>query len=146
VGSTVISSSYLLQYYYSNNERISAFQIPGSGVYSNLQSHIEMASGPFINSGTCADQNHSVFYKFRPSVAGRYEFSTSGSSYDTVIMVDDGAGFSACNENRSLEDYTSRLRVVLAAGTTYIISIGETDLASPPQYDNMLLSLRVRKL
>jgi hypothetical protein len=148
VGSTVTGTSQFIQIYYGNIERTFAYQIPGSGVYSNLQSNIELAFETALDSGTCADQTYSVFYKFRPSVAGRYEFSTFGSGYDTVIRVDDGASFSTCNDNRTIEDYTSRLRVDLAAGTTYIVSIGQSALASPLQDQdyNMLLSLRVRKM
>jgi hypothetical protein len=145
-GIGVDGNSEFLQVYYGNFQRPFGYQIPPTGVYSNLQDHIEMADGGYVSSGGCANQNYSVYYKFRPSVSGRYEFSTTGSSYDTVIRIDDGASFSACNEDRNSEDYTSRIRVDLAGGTTYYISIGQTAIATPVQTDNMLLSFRVRKV
>lgn len=145
-GPTVDGTSQFSHLYYGNNARTSAYQIPGSGVYNNVQDHIEQAFSSYITSGSCNNQNRSVFYKFRPTVSGRYEFSTNGSNYDTVIRIDDGASFSACNEDRNINDFTSRLRVDLSAGTTYYLSIGQTSIANPVLTDNMVLSLRVRRL
>jgi hypothetical protein len=145
-GSSVDSSSQIIQVYYSNNARVQSFLIPGSGTYSNIQDHIENASNLYYASGTCGTQNYGVYYKFRPTVSGRYEFSTNGSSYDTNILLDDGAGFSNCNEDISNNNYNSRIRPTLVAGTTYYIMIGQTSIAWPIQTDDMVLSLRVRKM
>lgn len=121
------------------------FKIPASGSYSNIQLNIENASATPASTGMCSAANHFVYYSFKPATSGRYEFSTAGSSYDTVLFLADSAVF-ACNEDINASNVNSRLRPTLTAGTTYLVLIGQTINAEDPQTDDMVLSLRVRRL
>jgi hypothetical protein len=146
VGTGVDSTSALTQIFYTNYDAANPFQIPATGVYSNIQGYIETADPTYKPAGACTNFNYGVYYRFRPSVSGRYEFSTNGSSYDTLIHLRDGASLSVCNENINLNNHNSRIRANLVAGTTYYLDIGQSDLASPVQAEGLLLSLQVRKL
>lgn len=122
------------------------FQIPASGTYSNIQANIENANSSEAALGICSFMTHYVFYSFKPSTSGRYEFSTNGSNYDTVLfLVEDNTALD-CNEDISTVNLNSRLRPTLTAGHTYVIAIGQTINAIDPLTDDMVLSLRVRKL
>lgn len=146
-GVGVNSSSVLNTLYYGNNAEIGAFQIPAGGNYTNLQDHIETAVPTLSDPvGTCPGVSHIVYYKFRPSSSGMYEFSTLNSSYDTVIGVTEGGNLVGCNDNINTGTRNSRLRLNLTAGHRYLIVIGQSNSAAPLQTDNMTLSLRVRKL
>jgi hypothetical protein len=146
-GPTPDANSSLFQLYRTNDAEERAYPIPGSGVYRITQYRVETgdATEPQPNSD-CAGYDHVVFYKFKPTVSGSYQFLTTGSSYDTLITITDGTSFSACNDNINTNNYNSRLTVTLTAGTTYQIVIGQSSDAEIQLYDNMMLSLRVRKL
>lgn len=156
IGDSVNTASTMTMRYSSNSILDRAFQIPRSGVYSNVQDQIEQASGTFYPTPGCPDRNFNVYYKFRPSVSGRYEVSTQGSNYDTVVaLYDPSIGVSdsslagqivSCHNDISVENANSRLRVNLTAGSTYFFIIGQAIDSRLPMNDNMTLSLRVRKL
>lgn len=145
-GTGVDASSELTQIFIANYKSENAFQISPSGVYTNIQGYIETASPTYAPAGTCGDFNLMVYYKFRPTVSGRYEFSTNGSGYDTLIHLQDGASLSVCNDNINVDNHNSRIRPTLVAGTLYYLVIGQSDLASPELNEDLVLSLRVRKL
>lgn len=146
-GPTPDASSTLLQLYRTNELPDGAYPIPGSGVYSIIQQQIETGSPqPPQPDPDCTGYNYGVFYKFRPTVSGTYQFLTTGSSFDTLISITDGNGFTACNDNINANTYTSRLRVTLTAGTSYQIAIGQSFDTEVAQYQNLTLSFRVRKL
>jgi hypothetical protein len=141
-GSTVDIDSALTVGYSSNNVRGRAFTIPGSGNYSIVQDRIELSEtidfmGPFPIINT-------VYYKFKPTVSGRYEISTQNSSYDTELLIEDGT-FMAYNGDINANNWYSRLRVNLVAGTTYYIHVGQYSCGCT-QDDNIVLNLRVRRL
>lgn len=141
-GSTVDLDSALTVRYSSNDVRGRAYTIPGSGNYTNIQTHIEMSQNVDVSGGF--PMINTVFYKFKPTVSGRYEISTQNSSYDTELLVEDGT-FSAYNGDININNWNSRLRLNLTAGTTYYIHIGQLACGCW-QDDNMLLNLRVRRL
>jgi hypothetical protein len=141
------ANSTLFQGYRTNDLLEGAYPIPGSGVYSITQHSIETgAPQPPQPDPDCTGYNQGVFYKFRPTVSGTYRFLTTGSSYDTLISITDGSGFTACNDNINNNNYSSRLTVSLTGGTTYHITIGQSFDVQASQYQNMILSFRVRKL
>lgn len=132
--------------YHSNDTLEAGFVIPPAGVYSNVQEHIETASAAYYATATCANRNYTVYYKFRPTASGRYEFSTQNSSYDTVIGLYHNGGVIACHDDISIENRNSRLRATMQAGQTYYLIIGQSINATPVRTDNLTLSLRVRRL
>jgi hypothetical protein len=146
VGSTVDSTSTVELVSITNAFIITPFQIPASGSYSNIQSDIENAAPYFMSIGACTDGTHAVSYSLKPSVSGTYEFSTAGSNYDTVLSLRQNGAEIACNENISVNNVNARLRPTLVAGRTYTIVISQSVNAVNPQTDDMVLSLRVRKL
>lgn len=145
-------SSEMTVTYSSNNDRTHAFHIPGSGNYSNIQTNIETSSAEFaemdvaMGPGLCLRHNHRVYYRFRPTVSGRYEFSTLDSTYDTLIIIATPVHRVSCNDDINNRNGNSRLQVELTAGETYFIAIGQSSAAWPHQTDNMVLSLRVRRM
>jgi hypothetical protein len=148
-GLDVTGTSSLHIEIYTNIAENQPFPIPASGSYSFVQPEIENAVfAPDTNStfGTCGSGDGTVYYSFKPAVSGRYEFSTSGSSYDTVMMLREGGVTIACNQNISATNANSRLRPNLIAGHTYVIGIGQTNGGLNPQTDEMVLSLSVRKM
>ncbi|MET0714868.1 MAG: hypothetical protein ABWY57_08130, partial [Mycetocola sp.] len=79
-------------------------------------------------TSTCGGQGPSVWYEFTPSTAGRYQVSTEGSGYDTLLTVYTGQRGSltevACNDSYlPIGSYQARLRFDAAAGTTYHVAI-----------------------
>jgi hypothetical protein len=145
-GANVDTSSSLNFIIQGNADETTPLQIPASGSYSIVQSEIENAF-PYVGSlATCGSVSHVVFYTFKPAVSGRYEFSTLGSSYDTTLAVAEDPNILACNRNLNINTVNSRLRPMLTAGHTYFIVIGQDTDALYPQTDDMVLSLRVRKL
>jgi hypothetical protein len=146
-GPTPDATSQLLQAYLTNDAEERAYTIPGSGVYSITQHQIETAAiQPPQPDPDCTGYTRGVHYKFRPTVSGSYQFLTTGSSYDTLISITDGGGFTDCNDNISTINYNSRVTVTLTAGTTYQITIGQSFDVEVEQIQNMVLVFRVRKL
>lgn len=127
----------------SNSLPGNAFQIPASGSYSTVQLNIENADATLGSTGMCSSSRYFVYYRFKPAVSGRYEFSTNGSSYDTMMTIADNLGPFACNENINSDNVASRLRPNLTAGRTYLITIGQSPSIA---IGNPILSLSVRKL
>lgn len=107
-------------------------------------------------SSTCGGQGPSVWYDFTPAQAGRYQVSTEGSGYDTLLTVYTGSrsalGEVACNDNyMPIGSYQARLRFDVSAGMTYHIAVtwggglyppagtlqfGVTQAPPPPQNDD----------
>lgn len=155
---TGIDATSTITVRYSSNSILDrSFVIPASGVYSNTQDRIELASAAsYATPGGCPDRSYNVYYKFRPTVSGRYEITTQGSNYDTVLALYEASAIVAgsslsgaitnCHDDISSENVTSRLRVNLVARTTYWFIVGQSAESSAPMTDNMNLSLRVRKL
>lgn len=145
-GQNVDSNSSLLFTLVRNAVVFGAYQIPASGNYSIIQPEIDNALNYLISVGDCGYGSYWVYYSFKPSVSGRYEFSTAGSSYDTTLMLMQDGSIVSCNRNISANNPNSRLRPTLTAGLTYIIGISEDTAAVNPLAEDIVLSLRVRKL
>jgi hypothetical protein len=145
-GSNVDGTSSAEFAFITNASFTQPFQIPASGSYSIIQPGIENSYPTTISMGACTSSDFVVYYRFKPAVSGRYEFSTIGSSYDTVLAIDQGGVQVGCNQDINADNANSRLRPTLTAGQTYLITIGQTIGGQNPQTDDMVLSLRVRKL
>lgn len=144
-GAGVDSTSTLAITYAANI--LSHFQIPPTGNYSNIQNHLETSFQTWTSPNpSCAQPEFSVLYRFRPRTSGRYEFSTVGSSFDTVMFVIDQSNSAVCSDNISTVNMYSRLRPTLVGGQVYAIMIGQSTATVNRQTDNLTLSLRVRKL
>jgi hypothetical protein len=145
-GTNVDSSSSLSFSFIANASALNPFKIPATGSYNTVQSEIENAFGQTVSAGACGSGDYMVYYTFKPATTGRYEFSTAGSSYDTVLAIDQGGVQVGCNQDINANNASSRLRPTLTAGQTYLIGIGQNLAAVDQQTDDMVLSLRVRKL
>jgi hypothetical protein len=147
-GSSVDGSSKLTVRYTGNAVLTNAFQIPRSGSYSGVQERIELSNTDMVTNFGCPWVYNTVFYKFRPSVSGRYEITTQGSNYDTVLTVYQGnpPHSMSCTNDINSENVNSRQRMTMTAGTVYYFAIGQSKDSSNLMTDNMTLSLRVRKL
>lgn len=144
-GIGVDASSQVTIAYASNKFSDTPIVIPPSGSYSNIQTHIETTMPYEASTDGCPNFNYVVFYRFRPTTSGRYEFSTQDSSYDTIIRVASTSAI-VCNDDISVNNRNSRLRLNLVAGQYYAIAVGQSVAAPVMQDSNMVLSLRVRKL
>lgn len=75
----------------------------------------------------------SVWYKFTPPVGGIVTVDTRGTDYDTILGIWSGARGAlqnvACNDDTSIEDFTSQVTAELTNGTTYYIEVVDYALA-----------------
>lgn len=143
---TLDSSHVLIVNYVSNRLRSNAFVMPATGNYTNVQEMIETATNENLTL-TCGDHSRGVWYSFRPSTSRKYEFSTAGSSYDTVMAVvrQSDTTVLACNDDIDDDDRYSRIRINLVANTRYWIFVGKYDVELPGD-DDMTLSIRARPM
>jgi hypothetical protein len=146
-GGTVDGTSELTLFFSRNSLAEGALTLPASGAYNKVQNRIEFADNGYIDlADGCDPANHVVYYKFRPTVTDTYEFSTNGSTYDTILAVTGVRFVHVCSENISTTNYNSLVQVNLTAGHLYYIAIGQSFNARPVQTTAMSLSLRVRRL
>lgn len=138
--------SSLMVNYVSNRTVPNAFVIPASGNYSNVQEMMETAIEVNLPV-SCGFHSHGVWYSFRPSTSRQYEFSTAGSSYDTIMAVVRRSDMSvlACNDDAPTDNRFSRIRINLTANTRYLIFIGKYGGASAND-DDFTLSFRARPM
>ena len=71
---------------------------------------------------------HSVWYRFTPDRSGKWNLSTEGSSYDTVLAVWGGQrgqlSLNSCNDDINYPDNVkSALDVNVSAGQTYYVEV-----------------------
>lgn len=131
----------------SNMYRDMAFVVPATGRYTNVQDAIQTSTDDMVAPSCSAATNYSAWYSFKPTSSGRYEFSTAGSSYDTVLAVfRTSDGFEvACNDDINTNGDSwkqSRVRPLLTANTRYYIYIGR--YSNDPTTLPLTLNLRVR--
>jgi hypothetical protein len=92
------------------------------GDTTNYVNHYSQAS-----FGACAQANGAdAVWTFTTTAQGSYTFTTANSGFDTVLYViraSDNAVV-ACNDDYSGQGLTSRLDVVLADGTYYVVLDG----------------------
>jgi|GEM_PF-4702372 len=74
-----------------------------------------------------------TWYRFIPEVTKKYILTTSGSAFDTILVVYPNnsdvpaelpTNALGCNDDFSKTDFTSRLEIILTAGQTYWIRLG----------------------
>jgi hypothetical protein len=147
IGTGVDGTSTLQITVSTNGVPLQPFQIPASGSYSVMQTEIESASSLSVSfGGSCGSGNYLVFYTFKPAVSGRYEISTLGSNYDTVLGYGEEATVLDCNQDINSGNANSRLRPILKAGHTYVFVIGQAVGGPNTLLNDLVLSLQVRKL
>jgi subtilisin-like proprotein convertase family protein len=71
---------------------------------------------------------HSVWYKWTAPTSGTYSFTTSGSTFDTLLAVYRGAAFGDLalvgrNDDTTNFDVTSKINFIAQAGTEYKIAV-----------------------
>lgn len=86
----------------------------------------QLAAGTAQWSGSCGGDGGEFGVAFTADEAGLYTFDTIGSSFDTVLYVQDGdscgAAELACDDDGAAEA-TSRVQVQLAAGQSVIVMV-----------------------
>ncbi|HEX8834179.1 MAG TPA: hypothetical protein VF719_08260, partial [Abditibacteriaceae bacterium] len=73
-------------------------------------------------------QAHSIWYKWAPTVSGKFKISTTGSNFDTILAVYSGTALTsltqvASNDESDAFDGTSSVTVSLTANTLYSIVV-----------------------
>jgi hypothetical protein len=146
-GTGVDSTSFLDIVVTTNASLSKPFKIPASGSYSTMQTDIEYAFSTSQSfGGSCGSGNYLVFYSFKPAVSGRYEISTLGSNYDTVLGYAEDLTILGCNQDINTDNVNSRMRPILTAGHTYLFFVGQA-VGGPNTLDhNLVMSLQVRKM
>jgi hypothetical protein len=148
-GFGVTSNSTITTYYTGNAWDTNGFEIPASGIYTNTQEHIENARiALYLYYDPCPDFSNVVYYRFRPSTSGRYEISTQGSNYDTVIVMyrdNPERTYLGCSDNIDANNNNSLLEWDMQAGETYIIGVAAVWEGSDP-VGPLTLTISTRKL
>jgi subtilisin family serine protease len=126
--------------YYINNEYYWAYTAPplGYSTSQNPQFATKGASDPQPSCVGTGNFTETVWYKYRRTVSRTIEINTSGSSYDTVLAVYNGATPAAANQIACNDDdgasSTSRVVFTASANTTYWIMVakwGTVDFTAP---------------
>jgi hypothetical protein len=145
----------------TNDAFTSAFEI-GSTPYSNPQSTHDATTEGGEPGLTCSGGGATVWYKHTPTSGGMLGADTSGSNYDTVLMVYSGTSFAAledlapvgCNDD---VDGLPQSRTIFAAdpGVTYYFQVLGSESATgdlafnlsiappPPANDALSAALQV---
>jgi hypothetical protein len=153
VGSPTLTTATdeLLLSFSTNDVQTRPFVIPSTGTYANVQGVVESADpdvvDTFCDGGVFHDEG--VWYSFKPSVTRVYEFSTAGSSYDSLITVyrlSDMAEIDCNNDLNTFGDptYQSRVRPMLTAGTRYLIYIAQFSGGDPDERLTLNFTVRPR--
>jgi hypothetical protein len=77
-------------------------------------------------SGSCGGRGGEVTFRWQAPSAGRYEFATAGSSYDTVLYVRTGSCTGSeigCNDDAASGQTSSAVTIDLTAGQTVIVVV-----------------------
>ncbi len=133
------------------------FVIPTNGPFPfSAQMNVEVATTqtsdpqpPCVSTGL--GRSNSVWFEFTPATSGKYQFSTCGTSVDTVISVWTGpacgpytiVGADGCNDDASSSSscagvFASLLSVNATAGRTLRIMVGSFSGSSAGVYTLMV--------
>lgn len=106
------------------------------------------ATAQVADPSYCGTPSQTLWYKYKPTVSGYYQFSTVGSSFDSTISVYRGTTPGAlanvgCNDDWGgpVNIGNSLLTVQLVAGQTYYIMV---DGFGSTTYDNQVMQFNVR--
>ncbi|MEO0601162.1 MAG: hypothetical protein AAF211_06985, partial [Myxococcota bacterium] len=119
--------------------------ITGPGVYNTtlpMDSNVnEPACGGFVGQGW------DTSFEFTPPANGNYRFDTVGSSFDTVLSIDEGGCGGpelACNDNT--QALQSEITASLLGGTSYIIHVDAFDFYTNQNLNGGVVQLNVAQL
>jgi subtilisin family serine protease len=128
--------TYAVQFSPPNDDLAQALPLPPGVEFltygTNLAATIEPLEPSHANSMSC----HSVWWSWTPTNSGRIHFSTSGSSFDTLLAVYTGSQMSdlalvASNDDSGCDcTSASELAFQASAGTEYFIAVAGRDGAA----------------
>ncbi len=138
-----VNADGMLEYYSPSNDSCSSARVIGTPVYTNTTSTrfaTAIANEPNESCGA-ATNSKSVYYSFNTLDYGTATIDTNGSTYDTVMSVFNGCGFTisfggglpvylaptqiACDDDGGAGAASLISNLSLVPGTTYRIKVAE---------------------